>query len=129
MPHKQVEHAIDALAAVRIDHSEAVLDIVGSGWWDKELRDYARAAGVQDAVIFHGRVDDTRKHELLASAWVMLLPSLKEGWGLAVGEAGVDATPTIAYATAGGTAESIDDKQPRESWPMTATSSSTRPVS
>ncbi len=40
----------------------------------------------------------------------MALPSLKEGWGLVIGEAGAHSTPTVAYSTAGGTTESIDHK-------------------
>ena len=39
----------------------------------------------------------------------MVLPSLKEGWGLVVGEAAAHRTPTVAYASAGGTRESIVD--------------------
>ena len=38
----------------------------------------------------------------------MALPSLKEGWGLVVGEAAMHGTPTVAYRAAGGTRESID---------------------
>ncbi len=110
VPHKQVEHAIDALVAARRTYPDTELDIVGTGWWEDELRSYASAAGVEDAVVFHGFVDDVRKHELLARAWLMVLPSLKEGWGLVVGEAGAHQTPTVAYSTAGGTMESIDHK-------------------
>ena len=110
VPHKQVEHAIDALAAVRVGHPGATLDVVGDGWWDAELREHARAQGVEDAVTFHGFVDERTKHEILARSWLMLLPSLKEGWGIVVGEAGAHSTPTIAYASAGGTTESIDHK-------------------
>ena len=110
VPHKQVEHAIDALAAVRAGHPGATLDIVGDGWWDAELREHARAQGVEDAVTFHGFVDEQTKHEVLARSWIMLLPSLKEGWGIVIGEAGAHATPTIAYSSAGGTTESIDHK-------------------
>ncbi|WP_235908211.1 glycosyltransferase family 4 protein [Aeromicrobium yanjiei] len=110
VPHKQVEHAIDAVAAMAADHPDLVLDVIGAGWWDEELRAYAVARGVSDRVVFHGFVDGTRKHELLAQSWVMALPSLKEGWGIVVGEAGGHATPTVAYSTAGGTTESIDHK-------------------
>ncbi|MBC7631440.1 glycosyltransferase family 4 protein, partial [Aeromicrobium sp.] len=110
VPHKQVEHAIDAVAAMSADHPELVLDIIGAGWWDDELTAYAARLGVTDQVVFHGFVDDTTKHELLAQSWVMALPSLKEGWGIVIGEAGGHATPTVAYSTAGGTTESIDHK-------------------
>ncbi len=110
VPHKQVEHALDALAELRRDHPAARLDVVGTGWWEQELRDHAGRLGIQDAVTFHGFVDDVTKHVLLAQAWVMVLPSLKEGWGIVVGEAGSHGTPTIAYRSAGGTTESIAHK-------------------
>ncbi len=110
VPHKQVEHAIDALVAVQHTRPDATLDVVGSGWWEDELREYARQSGVEHSVTFHGFVDDVTKHELLAQAWLLLLPSLKEGWGIVVGEAGGHGVPTVAYASAGGTTESIDHK-------------------
>lgn len=110
VPHKQVEHAIDALVAVRSTHQDTELDVIGSGWWEPQLRAYAAEAGVADAVTFHGFVPDEVKHGLLARATVMLLPSLKEGWGIVIGEAGSHGVPTIAYETAGGTTESIDHK-------------------
>lgn len=110
VPHKQVEHAIDALAVLRAGRPDAELDVVGAGWWEDELRTYAAAAGVEDAVHFHGFVDEQAKHEILARSWLMLMPSLKEGWGIVVGEAGTHGVPTVAYASAGGTLESIDHK-------------------
>jgi glycosyltransferase involved in cell wall biosynthesis len=110
VPHKQVEHAIDALAALTDDHPDLILDVIGSGWWEEELRTYAARRNVTDRVSFHGFVDDKVKHELLAASWFMALPSLKEGWGIVVGEAGAHGTPTVAYSTAGGTTESIDHK-------------------
>jgi len=110
VPHKQVEHAIDAIADMSVDHPELVLDVIGAGWWDVELQEYAATKGVAHRVNFHGFVDDQVKHELLAQSWVMALPSLKEGWGIVIGEAGTHATPTVAYSTAGGTTESIDHK-------------------
>lgn len=110
VPHKQVEHAIDTLADLADEHPELTLDVAGDGWWGDELRAHAEARGVAHRVTFHGFVDDATKHRLLAEAWVMAMPSLKEGWGLVVGEAGLHGTPTVAYASAGGTQESIDHK-------------------
>ena len=82
--------------------------VVGSGWWEAELHEYAAARGAGDTVVFDGHVDERRKHEIYERSWVMALPSLKEGWGLVVGEAGMHGTPTVAYRSAGGTRESID---------------------
>ena len=107
VPHKQVEHAIDAVAAVRADHPDVHLSVVGSGWWEDELRKYAADAGAGDLVTFEGQVSEERKHEILARSWLMLLPSLKEGWGLVIGEAGTHRVPTVAYSSAGGTCESV----------------------
>jgi glycosyltransferase involved in cell wall biosynthesis len=109
VPHKQVEHAIDAAVALREEFPDLRLVVVGSGWWEAELHEYAASIGAGDTVVFEGQVDESRKHEIYERAWVLALPSLKEGWGLVIGEAGMHATPTVAYRSAGGTGESIDD--------------------
>jgi glycosyltransferase involved in cell wall biosynthesis len=109
VPHKQVEHAIDVAVALRAEHPDLRLHVVGGGWWDDELRAHAERVGAGDTVVFEGHVDEARKHEVYEQAWLHLMPSLKEGWGLVIGEAGMHGTPTIAYASAGGTRESIDD--------------------
>ena len=85
------------------------LTVVGSGWWDYELHAYAASRGAGDAVEFTGHVDEVRKQEIYERSWVMALPSIKEGWGLVVGEAAMHSTPTVAYRSAGGTRESIAD--------------------
>jgi glycosyltransferase involved in cell wall biosynthesis len=109
VPHKQVEHAIDAALALRVEHPGLRLHVVGSGWWEAELQAYAAARGAGDTVVFEGQVDERRKHEVYEQSWLLVLPSLKEGWGLVIGEAGMHHTPTVAYAAAGGTRESVAD--------------------
>lgn len=109
VPHKQVEHAIDAAISLRARHPGLRLHVVGSGWWEAQLHEYAEARGAGDTVVFEGHVDERRKHEVYEQAWLLVLPSLKEGWGLVIGEAGMHRTPTVAYAAAGGTRESIAD--------------------
>lgn len=115
VPHKQVEHAIDAWEELRAAWPDLTLTIAGAGWWEQELREHASAAytrlglGPDDpGISFEGHVSEERKQELYAESWVMALPSLKEGWGLVVGEAGMHGTPTVAYHAAGGTQESIE---------------------
>lgn len=107
VPHKQVEHAIDAVLSLRKAHPGLRLLVVGSGWWEGELHSYAAARGGGDTVVFEGHVSEERKHEVYERSWVLALPSLKEGWGLVVGEAGMHSTPAVAYRSAGGTRESI----------------------
>jgi glycosyltransferase involved in cell wall biosynthesis len=109
VPHKQVEHAIDAAIALRAEFPDLRLHVVGGGWWEGNLHEYAEAHGAGSTVVFEGHVDEQRKHEVYEQAWVLALPSLKEGWGLVVGEAGMHETPAVAYRSAGGTRESIED--------------------
>ena len=107
VPHKQVEIAIDAVADLTPELPDLQLDVVGSGYWHDELVAHAQRRGVADRVHFHGFVDDHTKHTILARSWVSLMPSHKEGWGLTIVEAGLHATPTIAFAHAGGPSEAI----------------------
>ena len=51
----------------------------------------------------------TTKHDVLQRCWVHVLPSRKEGWGLAVIEAAQHAVPTIGYRSSGGLTDSIVD--------------------
>ena len=105
VPHKRIEEAIDAVAGME----GAVLDVIGSGWWEDQLREYAAPYG--DKVVFHGHVSEPYKHALLERAELHLLPSRKEGWGIAVIEAAQHGVPTVAYASAGGVADSIRDRE------------------
>ncbi len=107
VPHKQVEHAIEAVLALREETPDLRLHVVGGGWWEGELHEFARQHGAGGSVVFEGHVSEAHKHEIYGRAWVLALPSLKEGWGLVVGEAGMHGTPTVAYASAGGTCESV----------------------
>jgi len=96
-------------AELRVDHPTLRVAVVGDGWWSPHLAEEAERLGVGDLVEFTGFVDETAKHEELSRAWVLALPSLKEGWGLVVMEAAGYAVPSVGYAAAGGVAESVVD--------------------
>ena len=109
VPHKQIEDALDAVALLRPRVPELQLDVVGGGWWQDRLVERAAQLGITDAVTFHGHVDDAAKHALVQRSWVHILPSRKEGWGLAVIEAAQHGVPTIGYRSSGGLTDSIVD--------------------
>jgi glycosyltransferase involved in cell wall biosynthesis len=109
VPHKQIEDALTAVAQLRPSIPDLRLDVVGGGWWYRRLVDHATRLGISDAVTFHGHIDDDAKHVVMQQAWVHVLPSRKEGWGLAVIEAAQHAVPTIGYRSSGGLADSIID--------------------
>jgi glycosyltransferase involved in cell wall biosynthesis len=109
VPHKQIEDALGAIAELRPRVPDLHLDVLGGGWWEQRLVDHAALLGISDAVTFYGHVDDQTKHRVLQQSWVHLLPSRKEGWGLAVTEAGQHCVPTIGYRSSGGLMDSIVD--------------------
>jgi glycosyltransferase involved in cell wall biosynthesis len=110
VPHKRIELALDALAALLPACPDLRLVIAGRGWWHDELVAYAdRLLLPPGTVEWAGYVDEVRQHEILGTSWLSLVPSLKEGWGLAVMEAAAHGTPSIAFRDAGGVSESVRD--------------------
>jgi glycosyltransferase involved in cell wall biosynthesis len=109
VPHKQIEHALRLVAALGPRIPDLRLDVLGDGWWRAELHAEAERLQVCDRVVFHGKVDDSTRDRLLDESWLMLAPSVKEGWGIAIMEAAAHAVPTLAYRSAGGVTESIVD--------------------
>jgi glycosyltransferase involved in cell wall biosynthesis len=109
VPHKQIEDALDAVAMLRNRVPDLHLDVVGGGWWQDRLLEHAQRLGIAEAVTFHGHVDDATKHAVVQRSWVHVLPSRKEGWGLAVVEAAQHGVPTIGYRSSGGLTDSIVD--------------------
>jgi glycosyltransferase involved in cell wall biosynthesis len=109
VPHKRVEIALRAVAALTPRMPDVELVVAGSGWWETQLRELAVELGVRDRVTFVGFISEEEKHALLCSAWVALTPSLKEGWGLTIVEAAIRGTPTVAFRAAGGVREALVD--------------------
>lgn len=79
------------------------LVIVGDG---PERARLAALAG--PGVTFTGHVPEERKHQLLCSAWLLLHPSLVEGWGLVVMEAAARRTPAVGFDIPG-LRDSVED--------------------
>lgn len=109
VPHKQIEDALEAVTALRAGGHDLQCDVVGGGWWHRRLVEHAERLGIGEAVTFHGHVDDETKHRIVQRAWIHVLPSRKEGWGLAVIEAAQHGVPTIGYRYSGGLTDSVVD--------------------
>jgi glycosyltransferase involved in cell wall biosynthesis len=107
--HKQVDHAVQVLALLVEDFPGLRLRVVGDGPARDHVRSRAAALGVADRVEMLGWVDEATKHDTIASSWVLLCPSVKEGWGRVVMEAAAHQVPTVAYRSSGGLRESVRD--------------------
>jgi glycosyltransferase involved in cell wall biosynthesis len=86
-PHKNLSALIDALALMPVQ-SRPVLVLPGyRTWHEDELRQRARAAGVEDDVRFPGWISAAEVEGLWVLAEAFVFPSLYEGFGLPVLEA------------------------------------------
>jgi glycosyltransferase involved in cell wall biosynthesis len=98
-PSKRVGHLVRALASVRQAGIDARLDVVGRGP-KSETESIVRLAGelgVAPFVRYRGYVDGAEKNSLLARAALVVMASVREGWGLAVTEANALGTPAVVY--------------------------------
>jgi glycosyltransferase involved in cell wall biosynthesis len=93
---KRPDHAVKAFRIMREKFPNAELWIIGDGPFRNGLE---RMAG--NGVKFFGRLPDKQRRNLLARAWVLVNPSVREGWGLNVIEANALGTPCVAYDVAG----------------------------
>lgn len=100
---KGVEEALAVLQNLRKDNIKAQLWIVGRG--ESEYVDYlkrkAKSLKIYRYVNFFGYVDEKKKFELMSKAHILIITSIKEGFGLTIPEAGLMGTPSVVYNVAG----------------------------
>lgn len=98
---KGVEDAILALKLLK--DTRIKLWIVGRGEenYIHDLRSLAKKIEVDDRVRFLGFVTEEEKFLLMSRAHLLVVPSMKEGWGLIVTEAGLVGTPSVVYDVPG----------------------------
>jgi glycosyltransferase involved in cell wall biosynthesis len=100
-PQKRVDLLLRALPALREQWPDLRVDLAGDGGELPALRALASALGLDSAVTFHGHVSEAHKQALLGRAWLTVVPSLAEGWGLTVIEANSLGTPALAFDVPG----------------------------
>ena len=93
---KRPDHAIQGFRILKNTIPEAELWIIGDGYFKKDLEKTAT-----DGVKFFGGLSDGERRDLVKKAWVLVNPSVREGFGLNVVEANALGTPCIAYDVAG----------------------------
>lgn len=101
---KGIKGAIAAFCEIKKSLNKVKFWVVGkeekTGYQNK-IKEMVKKIGIENETTFFGYVSESKKYELLKKAWVLIHPSVKEGWGLTVVEAATQGTPTIAYNTLG----------------------------
>jgi len=95
---KGVEYLLAAFRDLR--RNDVVLDLAGDlnndSKYSNRMIKLAKEWDIQDRVIFHGRIPESKLWELYANADIFVLPSLWEGFGVVLLEAMAFGLPVIA---------------------------------
>lgn len=91
MPHRRLEDAIEAMAHLKQEGQRVKLLLAGSGALFPDyftgLQSLTAERGVQDAVVFTGKVADDEMRDFYCACDAFLFPNENQTWGLAVLEA------------------------------------------
>lgn len=100
---KGIEDAIQAWRIVVKRYPKAMLWVVGKGeeHYLAFLRKKIRANHMEKNIHFWDFVSEKKKFQLMARAHVLISPSVREGFGLTIPEAGSVGTPAIVYDVPG----------------------------
>jgi glycosyltransferase involved in cell wall biosynthesis/O-antigen/teichoic acid export membrane protein len=101
--NKRPDHAVEAFRTLKRELPSARLWLVGTGPLEDEL---ARTLP-EDATLL-GRLPREELYARMATAHCLLMPSVREGWGMVVVEANSVGTPAVGYDV-GGIKDSIRD--------------------
>jgi glycosyltransferase involved in cell wall biosynthesis len=99
--YKGIDHVLRVMPNLINRFPDLSFSIVGNGDMRGEWEALSESLGIANHVIFHGYVSEEEKRRLYATAWAMVFPSLKEGFGLTVPEAALSGTFTVGYDVPG----------------------------
>jgi glycosyltransferase involved in cell wall biosynthesis len=94
--NKRPDHAVAASRAISKVLPDARLWVIGSGGLERELR-----RDLPENVELLGWVSRDELYRRMARAHCLLVPSVREGWGLVVVEANSVGTPAVGYDVPG----------------------------
>lgn len=96
---KGIKDAIKAIGETK----DWQLNVIGRGTekFERELGELVEELGLKKRVKFMGFVSETKKFEEMSKAWVLLVPSSREGWGMIIPEANYMGTQVIGYNSPG----------------------------
>lgn len=92
---KRVDLLVRAAAMLRPQLPELHYSIIGSGPMEEELQALSAELGMSDLITFHGQLERDEAYGRLKAARLLVLPSVREGYGMAVAEAQAAGTVPI----------------------------------
>lgn len=108
--YKGIDASIEALGIVRKQYKDAKLWIVGKIDYVvvndvivpfSQKYDFTYGTEPNNDIVLCGFVSAENKYRIMKESLALLFPSIREGWGLIVTEAGAIGTPSIVYNSPG----------------------------
>jgi glycosyltransferase involved in cell wall biosynthesis len=106
--YKRVDLIVSAVARLVAEGTDVELEIGGDGDERAPLERQVRALGLVGHVRLLGFLTEEEKRDRLRAAWIHVITSSKEGWGITVLEAAACGTPSVA-SDAPGLREAVMD--------------------
>jgi glycosyltransferase involved in cell wall biosynthesis len=108
--YKRVDLVLRALSRLVESSLDVELVVVGDGDHRSALEGEARRLGIEERVLFMGFVTEVEKLAQLRRAWLHVLTSPKEGWGISNLEAAACGTPSVVSDSPGLRESVVDGK-------------------
>jgi len=98
--YKRIDHILRMFKLIKNKIPPAHLIIAGKGDNYKTLKNLANSLKL-NSVEFKGPISEKEKVKILKKAWVYVITSKKEGWGISVIEANACGVPAVGYDVPG----------------------------
>jgi len=100
MPHKRISMLLDAVALLHSEGLSVTCRVIGDGPELDDLKEETRGLALEHAVEFRHDVQEQKEiYELVKASKVFVLPSAREGFGIAVLEALACGVPVVTTSS------------------------------
>jgi glycosyltransferase involved in cell wall biosynthesis len=105
---KGIDDLLQTVAEIRAERPNVCLMIVGGGPEGPALQLISGELGLQENVVWLGRLKNADSRWLMSRAAALIVPSFSDQWGLVVNEGWLAKTPVIGSKTVGAVAAAYD---------------------
>ncbi len=102
-PMKRVDQVVKSIIFIKKEIPNIQLYIAGGGddKYIKKIKKIVSDNNLVDNVKFLGRVEENQKRKIMSRSHLILVTSIREGWGLVIIEASACGTPAVVYNAPG----------------------------
>jgi glycosyltransferase involved in cell wall biosynthesis len=105
--HKKIDLLIDAISIAKKHINDIHLEIIGDGPMKAKYEEYIKKKRLQNCITILGDVSDEELVKRLKSAYVYVLPSIREGQSITTLEAMAAGTPQVVVSVEGNGASDL----------------------